>query len=119
MIRSSSLSLLVWITFGILQAAALPSSAIEIDQLDELLSDPFIAAGLAKRGSRFPKERCHSHFGSPDTTDCVRAVKRMYGGLPLEVRDSYDTFTNDIHIPGLEAHGTQIVPAAWYGPSGK
>lgn len=117
---SCSMSFLTWNVFLLLSAAASASSAIEINPLDELLSDPFIAKEHSKRSAPFPPERCDSYFGSPDVTDCVSAVKLMVSILDDETRrESYDTFTNDIHIPGLEAHAKHEVPAAWYGTLGR
>ncbi|KAI9766952.1 MAG: hypothetical protein M1835_007121 [Candelina submexicana] len=99
-------------------AAACSPDDPKLHLLNDLSSDPFISAELTKRSYPFPVQRCHSYFGSPDTTDCVRAARLMFEGIPNAAIDSYETYTNDIHLPALEGHSIQMLPQAWYGPLG-
>ncbi|KAI9698165.1 MAG: hypothetical protein M1836_004167 [Candelina mexicana] len=86
-----------------------------MDTTEEALSAP---AGAAACSPDDPIQRCDSYFGSPDTTDCVRAARLMFERVPNAAIDSYETYTNDIHLPALEGHSIQTLPQAWYGPLG-
>ena len=100
---------------------ASPLSSTHVNPPGHLLSDHIDTAKLTKRSFPFPKERCDSYFGSLHITDCIGAVAKMWDRIPPTARDSYQTFTNDIHLPAMASITTfhQLSPLAWYGPLGR
>ncbi|KAI9720437.1 MAG: hypothetical protein M1812_002943 [Candelaria pacifica] len=116
MAQSRLQSLMAFFLLMISYAITSPLSSAEINLFDEPFSDSLKPAKLSQRSYPFPKERCDSYFGVPDTLDCIGAVKTMYDPIPAIARDSYETFTNDNHLAGLQSLNKQSLPQAFYGP---